>query len=146
MNSDATSKGSDQSVIMRRLVWANAGRTYQIVGNLMPWLIWTQIRQLKSSLIRVHNVCFLPVTTSAVCSSHLFTCLGMLYCEQYGPRSDCSLPWEQSDQGSYCLLPASHNFCRLLLSSVYVLRKPILQTIWTKIRLLPSLGAVWLWL
>ena len=33
--------------------------------------------------------------------------------------------------------PASHDFCCLLLSSAYVLRQPILQTILTKIRLLP---------
>ena len=31
----ATSKGSDQTARMRRLVWAFAGRTYHIVGNLM---------------------------------------------------------------------------------------------------------------
>ena len=33
-----TSKGSDQTKRMRRLVWAYAGRTYRIVGNLMPRL------------------------------------------------------------------------------------------------------------
>ena len=33
-----TSKGSDQTVRMRRLVWAFAGRTYLIVGNLMSRL------------------------------------------------------------------------------------------------------------
>ena len=33
-----TSKGSDQTAHMRRLVWAFAGRTYHIVENLMPWL------------------------------------------------------------------------------------------------------------
>ena len=27
--------------------------------------------------------------------------------------------------------PTSHNFCRLLSLSAYVLRQPILQTIWT---------------
>ena len=27
---------------MRRLVWAFAGRTYHIVGNLMPWLNYIQ--------------------------------------------------------------------------------------------------------
>ena len=35
------SKGSDQTVRMRRLVWGFAGRTYNIVGNLMPRLIWS---------------------------------------------------------------------------------------------------------
>ena len=34
----ATSKGSDQTAHMRRLVWAIAGRTYPIVGNPMPRL------------------------------------------------------------------------------------------------------------
>ena len=38
LNIQATSKGSDQSAHMRRLVWAFAGRTFQIVGNLMPRL------------------------------------------------------------------------------------------------------------
>ena len=38
-NIQATSKGSDQTAHMRRLVWAFAGRTYHIVGNLMSWLI-----------------------------------------------------------------------------------------------------------
>ena len=33
--------------------------------------------------------------------------------------------------------PTSQDFCRLLHLSVYVLRKPIPQTIWTQIRLLP---------
>ena len=34
----ATSKGSDQTVHVRRLVWAFAGHTYHIVGNLIPQL------------------------------------------------------------------------------------------------------------
>ena len=34
----ATSKCSDQIARMRRLVWAFAGRTYHIDGNLMSWL------------------------------------------------------------------------------------------------------------
>ena len=36
----ATSKGSDQTAHMRRLISGFAGRTYHIVGNLMPWLIY----------------------------------------------------------------------------------------------------------
>ena len=36
----ATSKGSHQTARMRRLVWAFAGRTYHIVGNLMSPLIY----------------------------------------------------------------------------------------------------------
>ena len=34
----ATSKGSDQTARMRRLLWGFAGRTYHIVGNLMSRL------------------------------------------------------------------------------------------------------------
>ena len=34
----ATSKGSDQTVHMRRLIWGFAGPTYYIVGNLMSRL------------------------------------------------------------------------------------------------------------
>ena len=34
----ATSKGTDQTVPMRRLIWGFAGRTYHIVVNLMHWL------------------------------------------------------------------------------------------------------------
>ena len=33
------SKGSDQTVPMRRLIGGFAGRTYHIVGNLTHWLI-----------------------------------------------------------------------------------------------------------
>ena len=36
----ATSKGSDQTGRMHRLIWGFAGRTYHIVGNLMPRLIY----------------------------------------------------------------------------------------------------------
>ena len=37
-NIQATSKGSDQPVRMRRLVWAFAVRTFHIIGNLMSRL------------------------------------------------------------------------------------------------------------
>ena len=37
-NTQATSKGSDRTARMRRLIWGFAGRTYHIVGNLMYWL------------------------------------------------------------------------------------------------------------
>ena len=40
LETQATSKGSDQTVRMRRLVWGFAGRTYHIVGNLMHLLKW----------------------------------------------------------------------------------------------------------
>ena len=38
LNIQATSKGSDQTARMRRLIWGFAGRTYDIVGNLTQWL------------------------------------------------------------------------------------------------------------
>ena len=41
LNIQATSKDSDQTAHMRRLVWAFAGRTYHIVGNLMSRLIFS---------------------------------------------------------------------------------------------------------
>ena len=37
-NIKGTSKGSDQTARMRRLVWAFDGLTYHIVGNPMLWL------------------------------------------------------------------------------------------------------------
>ena len=37
-NTQATSKGSDQTARMRRVIWDFAGCTYHIVGNLMHWL------------------------------------------------------------------------------------------------------------
>ena len=43
-----------------------------------------------------HDLCCLLLLSAYV--------LGGLYCKQYGPRSDCS--HEQSDQGSYGLLPS----------------------------------------
>ena len=39
MEIQATSKGSDQTARMRRLIWGFTGRTYHIVRNLMPRLI-----------------------------------------------------------------------------------------------------------
>ena len=36
----ATSKSSDQTGRMRRLIWGLVDRTYHIVGNLMSWLIY----------------------------------------------------------------------------------------------------------
>ena len=37
-NTQATSKGSDQTAHMHRLIWGFAGHTYHFVGNLMHWL------------------------------------------------------------------------------------------------------------
>ena len=39
LNSPVTSKGSDQTARMRRLIRGFAGRTYHFVGNLMSRLI-----------------------------------------------------------------------------------------------------------
>ena len=44
-----TSKGSDQTARMRRLVWAFAGRTYHIVGNLMSRLILLPLTKGRST-------------------------------------------------------------------------------------------------
>ena len=44
IETQATSKGSDQTVCMRRLVWGFAGRTFHIVGNLMSRLTYTCMR------------------------------------------------------------------------------------------------------
>ena len=38
INTQATSKGSDHTARMYRLIWSFVGRTYHTVGNLMPWL------------------------------------------------------------------------------------------------------------
>ena len=40
LNIQETSKGSDQSVLMLRLVSAFPCRSYHIVGNLMLWRIY----------------------------------------------------------------------------------------------------------
>ena len=40
-----TSKGSDQTVRIRMLVWAFACRTYHIVGNLKSWLLLREMLQ-----------------------------------------------------------------------------------------------------
>ena len=40
LKAQVTSKGSDQTARMRRLVWAFTGRTYHIVGNLVSRLIF----------------------------------------------------------------------------------------------------------
>ena len=41
LNLQATSKGSDQTAHMRRLIGGFAGRTYHIVGNFMSRLVYT---------------------------------------------------------------------------------------------------------
>ena len=43
-----TRKGYDQTEHMRTLVLAFAGRTYHIVGNLMPWLEFIYVENKKS--------------------------------------------------------------------------------------------------
>ena len=55
----ATSKGSDQTAHMRRLIWGFAGRTYHIVGNFMSrlnflylgWYKFTIACKLRSSYL-----------------------------------------------------------------------------------------------
>ena len=44
---------------MRRLVWAFAGRTYNIVGNLMSWLIYSKVSIIeKLQLVEHHTELF----------------------------------------------------------------------------------------
>ena len=51
----ATSKGSDKTVCLRRLIWAFVGRTYHIVGNLMLWLtLISLLNKLKYGFYRVY--------------------------------------------------------------------------------------------
>ena len=73
-----TSKGSDQTARIRRLVWAIAGRTYHIVGNLLSQLIiffysassiskYQEVLVLK--LIQRHSIFFLTL-----CMLVIFSC------------------------------------------------------------------------
>ena len=58
-NIQATSKGSGQTVRMHRLIWAFAGRTYHIVGNLMSRLIYTEQYNLSYFSWRCFNFSYL---------------------------------------------------------------------------------------
>ena len=51
-----TSKGSDQTARMRRLVGGFAVRTYHIVGNLMHWLIIIVVCNVFMLLIDVQVI------------------------------------------------------------------------------------------
>ena len=51
----ASSKGYGHSVRMRRLVWVFAGRTYQIVGNIMLRLE-EYFNEQKKKYINLKNV------------------------------------------------------------------------------------------
>ena len=50
----ATSNGSDQTARMRRLVWAFAGRTYHIVGNLMQWQDFEPVHEISNNVAFWH--------------------------------------------------------------------------------------------
>ena len=63
-NIQATSKGSDQTARMRRLIWGFAGCTYHIVGNLMHWLICNEYKMLCSAQHRVLKINVLSIWTS----------------------------------------------------------------------------------
>ena len=88
---------------------SSAGR--QFTWNYKPYFI-ENLRKISKFVagtwLALYVLIFsLPVTIFVVCFSPLLMFLGSLYCKQYEARSDCSL-WsskEQSDQGSYCLLP-----------------------------------------
>ena len=60
----ATSKGSDQTARIRRLIWGFAGRTYHIAGNLMPWLNYKKKLTLSWNILRCVS------TVKLVLSSH----------------------------------------------------------------------------
>ena len=49
-----TSKGSDQTAHMRRLIWGFAGHTYNIVGNLVSLIILNT--QTFSKIIIMYNL------------------------------------------------------------------------------------------
>ena len=51
----ATSKGSDQTARMRRLIWGFAGRKYQIVGNFKHWLNYCNCSMFCFALLFVHS-------------------------------------------------------------------------------------------
>ena len=56
-NIQVTGKGSDQTAHTRRLVWAFAGHTYHIFGNLMLWLCFDPDQaDKKSGLIWIQTV------------------------------------------------------------------------------------------
>ena len=57
-NIQATSKGSDQTAHMCRLVWAFAGGTFHIVEKLILWLIWEFKNSLHTSVF-----CWLSLQT-----------------------------------------------------------------------------------
>ena len=68
-----------------------------------------------------------------------------IWCRWTYKASDiCSPVWSIKSMKNYPVGKSSPHSGQLLsaLSSAYVLRLPVLQTIWTHIRLLPS-GAVW---
>ena len=70
----ATSKGSDQTARMRRLVWTVAGHTYHIVGNLMPRLSFKtsakvsrdQVNCFSNFLNTVWPTCILTINLSSL--------------------------------------------------------------------------------
>ena len=56
-NTQATSKGSDQTARMRRLIWGFDGLTYHIDGNLMPWLIYIYWgKKVLQYILRIHSL------------------------------------------------------------------------------------------
>ena len=50
IDTQASSKGSDQTARMRRLIWGFAGRTYHNVGNPMHWLNSNQLPYISRNM------------------------------------------------------------------------------------------------
>ena len=48
---------------MRRLIGAFAGRTYHIVGNLMPWLNYYYIQECEGRAVGMMCVSVIPTDT-----------------------------------------------------------------------------------
>ena len=86
---------SQAKTLMRRLIWAFAGRTCDLVGNVVQWRISEGVDLIKLAYLTIK----LPITTILVC---YVVCL-------CGPKSDS----EQSDQGPHWLLVCKNRFEKL---------------------------------
>ena len=93
---------------MRWLVWAFAGRTYYIVGNLMHWL------KLPTILILLLNKLFKSMTYQNLLKNYLeYNCT-----EQYG------------EEHIYMIL------IEFLVKSLYIANMITLPTVWVSIKCL----------
>ena len=93
-----TSKGSDQTAHMRRLICGFAGRIYHIVGNLMSKLLYSDIP-------RQNRICTVCSRTSAETEIHL-----LLECSSYSrERENFFMKLNQlSNEFNHKVLNVSH--------------------------------------